>query len=62
VNSDLTAKKLPDKKALKAFCASTWGNAVKHNLKAICIIREQATVSDVTAMEHSPVTTEKYLG
>ena len=42
-----------------AFRASSWGNAVKHNLKASWIRREQTRVSNVTAMEHSPITTEQ---
>ena len=50
---------LPDKQALTAFWVSTWGNAVKHNLKASWIRREQTRVSNVTAMEHSPITTEQ---
>jgi hypothetical protein len=50
---------LPDKQALTAFWESIWGNAFKHNLKASWIRREQARVSDVTAMEHSPITTEQ---
>jgi len=50
---------LPDKQSLTAFWASTWGIAVKHNLKASWIRREQTKVSNVTAMEHSPVTTEE---
>ena len=50
---------LPDKQALTAFWASTWGNAVKHNLKASWIRKEQTRVSNVTAMEHSQITTEQ---
>jgi hypothetical protein len=51
--------KLPDKQALTDFWASVWGNAVKHNLNASWIKREQIRVSDITAMEHSPITTEQ---
>jgi len=50
---------LLDKQALTAFWVSIWGNAVKHNLKASWIRREQTRVSNVTAMEHSPITTEQ---
>ena len=50
---------LPDKQALIAFWAPTWGNAVKHNLKACWIRREQTGVSNVTAMKLSPITTEQ---
>jgi len=50
---------LPDEQALTAFRASIWGNAVKHNLKASWIRREQTRVSNVTAMKHSPITTEQ---
>ena len=49
---------LPDKQALTAFWTCTWGNTVKHNLKASRIRREQIRVSNVTAMEYSPITTE----
>jgi len=45
--------------ATTTFCSSTWGKAVKHNLKPSWIRREQTRVSNVTAMEHSPITTEK---
>jgi hypothetical protein len=34
------------------------GNTVKHELKASWIRREQTRVPNVTAMEHSPITTE----
>jgi len=50
---------LLDKQALTAFRASTWGNTVKHNLKASWIRREQTRVFNITAMEHSPITTEQ---
>jgi hypothetical protein len=50
---------LPDKHVLTAFWVSIWGNAVKHNLKASWIRREQTRVSNITAMEHSPITTEQ---
>jgi arsenate reductase-like glutaredoxin family protein len=50
---------LLDTRALTAFWASIWGNAVKHNLKASWIRREQTRVSTVTSMEHSPITTEQ---
>jgi len=36
-----------------------WGNAVKHNLKASWIKSEQTRVSNVTAIEHSPITTKQ---
>jgi len=48
-----------DKQALTAFWASIWGNAVKHNLKASWIRRGQTRVSNITAMEHSPITTDE---
>jgi hypothetical protein len=51
--------KLPDKQALTAFWASIGGNAVKHNPNTSWIRREQTGVSNVTAMEHSPITTEQ---
>jgi hypothetical protein len=51
--------KLPDKQALTAFWESVWGNSVEHNLKASWIRREQTRVSNITAMEHSPITTEQ---
>jgi hypothetical protein len=51
--------KLPDKQILKNFWASIWGNAARHNLKASWIRNEQKRVSNVTAMEHSPITTEQ---
>ena len=38
---------------------STWGNAVKHNVKASWIRREQTRASNVRAMEYSPVTTKQ---
>ena len=48
-----------DKQALTAFWPSIWGNAVKHNLKASWIRRGQTRVSNITAMEHSPITTDE---
>jgi len=48
---------LPDKQTLTNLWASTWGNAVKNNLKASWVRREQTRVSNVTAKEHSPITT-----
>jgi hypothetical protein len=51
--------KLPDKQALTDFWASVWENTVKHNLNASWIRREQIRVSNITAMEHSPITTEQ---
>jgi len=59
VNDDLTATTHCRINRLSAFRASTWGNAVKHNLKASWIRREQTGVSNVTAMEQSPITTEQ---
>jgi hypothetical protein len=47
------------RQALTAFWASTWGNAVIHNLKASWIRRGQTRVCNVTAMEHIPITTEQ---
>jgi hypothetical protein len=51
--------KLQDKEVLINFWASFWGSAVKHNLKMSWIRREQTRISNVTAMEHSPITTEQ---
>ena len=50
---------MPDKQPLRAFWASIWRNAVKYNLKASWIRKEQTRVSNVTAMEESPITTEE---
>jgi hypothetical protein len=47
--------KLPDKEILTNFWASIWGNAARHNLKASWIRSEQKRMSNVTAMEHSPI-------
>jgi hypothetical protein len=52
-------EKLPDTLALIVFWASIWRDAFKHNLKASWIRREQTRVCNVTAMEHSPITTEQ---
>jgi len=46
-------------KGLAAFWASTWGNAVKHNLQATWIRGEQTRVSNVTAMEQSTISTDQ---
>jgi hypothetical protein len=51
--------KLPDKQMLTKFWASIWGNAARHNLKTSSIRNEQKRMSNVTAMEHSPITTEQ---
>jgi hypothetical protein len=44
---------------LTNFWASIRGNAARHNLKASSIRNEQKRMSKVTAMEHSPITTEQ---
>jgi hypothetical protein len=51
--------KLPDKQILTNFWASIWGNAARHNLKTSWIRNDQKRMSNVTAMEHSPITTKK---
>jgi hypothetical protein len=51
--------KLPDKQIPTNFWASIWGNAARHNLKASSIRNEQKRMSNVTAMEHSPITREQ---
>jgi hypothetical protein len=50
---------LPDKQTLTNFWASIWRNAARHNLKASWIRNEQKRMSNVTAMEHSPMATEQ---
>jgi hypothetical protein len=52
-------EKLPDKQILINFWASIWGNAASHNLKESWIRNEQRRMSNVTAVEHSPITTEQ---
>jgi hypothetical protein len=44
---------------LTKFWASIWGNAARHNLKASWIRNGQKRMSNVTAMKHSPITTEQ---
>jgi hypothetical protein len=51
--------KLPNKQVLTNYWTSIWGNAVKHNLKASWTKSEQTRMSNVRAMEHSPITTEQ---
>jgi len=48
-----------NKQVLTNYWRSIWGNAVKHNLKASWIKSEQTRISNVKAMEHSPITTEQ---
>jgi hypothetical protein len=41
------------------FLGVHMGNTARHNLKASWIRSEQKRMSNVTAMEHSPITTEQ---
>jgi hypothetical protein len=59
VNDSLIAETNYRTNVLTNFWASIWGSAVKHNLQASWIRREQISMSYVTAMEHSPITTEQ---